>query len=844
VCGVIFLGASQFSKQGLDNPAFATSKARIAEVLTTDYMLAKRVEHLDLFDQDRLPPGVIEDIQHFLDRHRDLTDLIVYYCGHGGFLPDQSFYLTLRATQDRREATTGLQVKQLAIDLENLLFGMRTYLVLDCCFAAAAVKAWMLDGPLSTLMADQTEAVFPRTGTALLAAASEKTAALAPLGRETTLFSGHLVEAIRDGIKRGQAQLSLADLADSVRGRIGRESISRKVMPFLHVPRQDEGDVSRMPLVRNAAAARDFVAKHAGASGSWEAPSYQGSVQITYGASGLKLHHAPPPPEPPPSLAPRVEPELEVLASQRQELDPPARRLLELTRRIVNRCRPMLSKAAFPKLPKATFPKLPKVVFPNLPRAASGLVAAGTLCAGALVGAALYWPPSSEPVAEPDHSLSVDDGVNEAGGGRPPGGAAQDGPDAGPNLADATLKTDPVAAPAMACSGALPLGGGVPASSFAIRPLLQTSDVEPLRAIAFSPDGKKFATTGDDGMVRMWDASSFTLDAVLKPAHRDKARSVAFSKDGSLLASASWDGTVQVWNTATGELKKRFVTAPVTKQYAVAFDSERPAKYVTSAGKDGIINIWSLREGAANAHKPGHKNAWWQERRIVHSLSYSPKGASDFVSGGFDGRINYYYFSASDRADVASIDTSSQVFRVAYAPNDERVVSAGGDGKFKLWLAKDKKVTAIRSYGEYGSKERVTAAAWSPDGKRLLSGSGDGAPMRLWNVDNEAKPLRQYTGHKKDVEGVAFHPSSPRLVSASEDGTMKVWDAESSSELFTVVPFKDGQYLAYTPGGCYTGSAADRHFKLYTGNKETALTGDVKNALFVPDGFGELVVKR
>jgi WD40 repeat protein len=116
--------------------------------------------------------------------------------------------------------------------------------------------------------------------------------------------------------------------------------------------------------------------------------------------------------------------------------------------------------------------------------------------------------------------------------------------------------------------------------------------------------------------------------------------------------------------------------------------------------------------------------------------------------------------------------------------------------------------------------------------------------MRLWDVGGKSA-LRAYAGHKQDVEGVAFHPSWPRIVSVSEDGTMKVWDADSSSELFTVVPFKDGQYLAYTPGGCYTGSAgADARFKLRSDGKVTALTKELKTSLFVPGGFGELVAKR
>jgi WD40 repeat protein len=306
---------------------------------------------------------------------------------------------------------------------------------------------------------------------------------------------------------------------------------------------------------------------------------------------------------------------------------------------------------------------------------------------------------------------------------------------------------------------------------------------------------------------------------------------------------------VLVWNAATGGLKKKFVTDPPAKQYAVAFDSEKPAKYVASGGEDGLINIWSLREGASNAHKAGHKNAAPQDR-IVHSLSYAPNSSSEFVSAGFDGKINYYFFSASDRPDVASENArSTRVLRVAYAPRDERVVSGGTDGKLTLWLAKNEKITRIRSYGEYGPKESVTAVAWSPDGKQLLSGSGGGNPMRLWDVNNESRSLRQYAGHKvgdkKDVEGVAFHPSWPRIVSVSEDGTMKVWDANSSSELFTVVPFKDGQYLAYTPGGCYTGSAeAGRRFKLRSDGKVTALTKDLEASLFVPGGFGKLIAQR
>jgi WD40 repeat protein len=70
----------------------------------------------------------------------------------------------------------------------------------------------------------------------------------------------------------------------------------------------------------------------------------------------------------------------------------------------------------------------------------------------------------------------------------------------------------------------------------------------PIRAIAFSPDGKTLATaTTQDAVVRLWDVASGTLLANLV-GHLDTINRIAFSPDGSTLASAAADGYVGVWN--------------------------------------------------------------------------------------------------------------------------------------------------------------------------------------------------------------------------------------------------------------------------------------------------------
>jgi WD40 repeat protein len=109
--------------------------------------------------------------------------------------------------------------------------------------------------------------------------------------------------------------------------------------------------------------------------------------------------------------------------------------------------------------------------------------------------------------------------------------------------------------------------------------------------------------------------------------------------------------------------------------------------------------------------------------------------------------------------------------------------------------------------------------------------------VRLWDVQSgsqqvfPAKPSAD--AHAADVEAVAFHPNGKWLISASEDKTMKIWDIASGAVLLSVIGFDDGQYLAYAPSGCFTGSSdASRYVKFVTKNGQdvTATAG----GLFVP----------
>ncbi len=194
-------------------------------------------------------------------------------------------------------------------------------------------------------------------------------------------------------------------------------------------------------------------------------------------------------------------------------------------------------------------------------------------------------------------------------------------------------------------------------------------DGRPLRACAGDLSGTRVAAAGDAGTIHLYDMTA--ISHVELAGHQAPVWSVAIGPAGQVAAGAK-DGSVRLWNMrspAAGQLLGR-------QADSVEHLLWTRSGHLISGAVDGSIAVWPLTEPGQPVTEDGRPVLWAAHRGPVRGIAAGPAGEV-LVSAGADGVLAAW--SVRDGTLVASIPFPGQLRAVAAHPTAP-VVAATGDG--------------------------------------------------------------------------------------------------------------------------------------------------------------------
>jgi len=191
-------------------------------------------------------------------------------------------------------------------------------------------------------------------------------------------------------------------------------------------------------------------------------------------------------------------------------------------------------------------------------------------------------------------------------------------------------------------------------------------------SVAYSPDGTKIVTGGEEQTVTVWDSANGEIELDTEGYHY-AILSVAFSQNGDEILAGTTDKVILVWNLANGSLKKVIEVNRTPR--AVAFSPD--GLHAVLGHEDGTISEWGLLNES-------ERRRWRVGPIPINAVAYSPDGSRIVSSGGLNQHPIIWDVATGERLQGLS-GNSAPIYSIAFSPDNTRIAVGATDGTATVW---------------------------------------------------------------------------------------------------------------------------------------------------------------
>ncbi|KAJ1449573.1 WD40-repeat-containing domain protein [Pelagophyceae sp. CCMP2097] len=284
--------------------------------------------------------------------------------------------------------------------------------------------------------------------------------------------------------------------------------------------------------------------------------------------------------------------------------------------------------------------------------------------------------------------------------------------------------------------------------------------------VRYTANGAHCVSCGADRTVKLWNpdreapSTGGLLIKTYAGGHSKEVACVAVSQDSARIASGGGDTVSVIWDVSTGQVVRK-LEGHTGRVNGISFAAPHHALAIT-ASYDKTAKLWDLRSQGTRALQ-----TITDFRDSVTAVGLV--GAHTIIASSVDGCVRQFDIRKGEvRADDFKVPVTS------VCVSHDGLCAAASCLDNSVRLVELKTGAQLNSYASHAHVAYSLEACFSHDDAYVVSGSEDGRVV-AWKLVEADVAFELGHAHKKATASLSWHPTLPKVLVASFDGSVSLW---------------------------------------------------------------------